>query len=79
MTCRHPAIAEYYNTAKHNAAGRQILHFPKEGRTGQIRHTDELWENRRRPGTANGARLDAWGGGKEKDNGEAQGGQRDKA
>eukprot|EP00959_Pyramimonas_sp_CCMP1952_P179685 3757157-Pyramimonas_sp.AAC.2 len=40
--------------------------FPEEGRTaGQIRHTDKLWESGRRPRTANSARLDAWGGGKE--------------
>eukprot|EP00959_Pyramimonas_sp_CCMP1952_P413955 8672980-Pyramimonas_sp.AAC.1 len=35
MTCRHPDVAEYY-TAKHNAAGRQIMHFLKKGGLGRF-------------------------------------------
>eukprot|EP00959_Pyramimonas_sp_CCMP1952_P226881 4743552-Pyramimonas_sp.AAC.2 len=33
MTCKHPDIAEYY-TARHNAAGRQILHFLRKPKGG---------------------------------------------
>ena len=35
MTCRHPNVAEYH-TARHNAAGRQILHFLKRGGLGRF-------------------------------------------
>ena len=35
MTCRHPDVTEYY-TARHNAAGRQILHFLKRGGLGRF-------------------------------------------
>eukprot|EP00959_Pyramimonas_sp_CCMP1952_P058134 1213660-Pyramimonas_sp.AAC.1 len=47
--------------------------------TRQIRHADRLWESRRRPRTANSARLDARRGGEEEDTGTTQGRQRHKA
>eukprot|EP00959_Pyramimonas_sp_CCMP1952_P343469 7194512-Pyramimonas_sp.AAC.1 len=38
MTCKHEeGIVEYYTCARHNAAGRQLLHFLKRGGPGTTR------------------------------------------
>ena len=35
MTCKHEDIVEYY-TARHNATGRQVLHFLRKGGLGRF-------------------------------------------